>query len=682
MIKIKSLKLANFGSFVGEHTLDFSSRPNLIQIDSINNNTSGSSGGGKSTLFNSIEYVLGICDVPSTVLQSRLTKNAMWAELELETPLGSFTIKRGKSEGLTITGATESSGSVKVSEERLDQILGIHRDLIRPMLHKRQGEKGFFLSKTSKEAYQFMMKALSMDSLQTKQVYIESLIKTISGSLDTVSTILPSKESSLSSILSIESTLVAPIQEVPTEILAILEANLRKSEEYLVLTNSKMRSALALVEKPKDQFPNAFELTAQVKVLNDQMNALVLERDSLNTLKLNKQKEKGAEAQSLRDRIQLVTLANYQIPGLESQLDKVKKEIVIAYSKQCPTCAQGLQNNHSHVLDGLVIKAKTLDAALTDAKSKTMGLEELKAELKIVLSLEVTEFDQDLSDNNSQKAKIELLKNSIQSQINNHSMEVRANNAEAQNNYNIRLKEVELSHKDDLEDANNKHLAAARVFSDAKNKDSSFKEAKTRFDIQFNKIATEKTKLEAEIAPLQADLIRLNKELRVATEALRLVKSYSNQLFQDALAQVAERATEILSRIPNMSNASIVFDSQKETKSGSVKEEINPIVSIGEEIGIPLKSVSGGERASIDLAVDLAIVEMIESNTGNGIDLFILDEPFDGLDAICRENCLDVLRMNGSDRKIILVDHSTETKQLVKDRIVVIKDGSNSRLES
>jgi DNA repair ATPase RecN len=42
-----------------------------------NNNTGGSSGAGKSTVFNALDFLLGLNDLPVTVLQSRLTKSGI-----------------------------------------------------------------------------------------------------------------------------------------------------------------------------------------------------------------------------------------------------------------------------------------------------------------------------------------------------------------------------------------------------------------------------------------------------------------------------------------------------------------------------------------------------------------------------------------------------------------------------
>jgi DNA repair exonuclease SbcCD ATPase subunit len=185
---------------------------------------------------------------------------------------------------------------------------------------------------------------------------------------------------------------------------------------------------------------------------------------------------------------------------------------------------------------------------------------------------------------------------------------------------------------------------------------------------------------ESQIFELEEKNQKAVKMRAVSAEAVKIIRSYMNSLFQDALDAIAVKATQILSRIPNMATASIYFEGFKETKSGSIKDEVTAILTMDGEINIPIKSMSGGERTAIDLAVDLAVIDMIEEQAGKGLDIFILDEPFDGLDSICREECLQILQAHVTGKKIIVVDHSNETKEMVHDTIRVVRDGQESRI--
>ena len=150
MLSFKRLKFNNIGRFVEEQEIDFTKLSNLNQIEGQNSNTGGSSGSGKSTVFNAIDYLLGLNNLSSTVLQSRLTKEPITVDGEFELNGKSLLISRSK-KGLSISyDGNVIEGSSKLTEEKLDSLIGISRELFRKMLHKRQKEGGFFLDLTPK----------------------------------------------------------------------------------------------------------------------------------------------------------------------------------------------------------------------------------------------------------------------------------------------------------------------------------------------------------------------------------------------------------------------------------------------------------------------------------------------------------------------------------------------------
>jgi DNA repair exonuclease SbcCD ATPase subunit len=182
-----------------------------------------------------------------------------------------------------------------------------------------------------------------------------------------------------------------------------------------------------------------------------------------------------------------------------------------------------------------------------------------------------------------------------------------------------------------------------------------------------------------------ADIESLNKELSdtqilitVMEESKRFIKSYVTKIFQDSLDQIGDRATMILSNIPNMANSSIYFETAKETKDGKVKEEVTGIINMDGENEFPIKSLSGGERTSIDLAVDLAVIDLIESKAGKGLDLFVLDEPFVGLDSTASLAAIDLLKNIDSNKRIVIIEHNPEIKESIVDKITAVRNGTES----
>jgi DNA repair exonuclease SbcCD ATPase subunit len=161
------------------------------------------------------------------------------------------------------------------------------------------------------------------------------------------------------------------------------------------------------------------------------------------------------------------------------------------------------------------------------------------------------------------------------------------------------------------------------------------------------------------------------KEVLIAQETKRLIKSYTLQIFQETLDTVGENAGQILSKASNTATCSIYFEGCKETKSGTIKDEVNAIVNMNGENDIPIKTLSGGQRTVIDLAVDLAVIDVIENKVGKGASFFIIDEPFDGCCSETKEQLLEMFQQLNTGKQLILVDHSPELKQMIRDVITI-----------
>ena len=175
MLKLRNYSFSGIGRFVEKQTIDLESRNHLVQIDGHNTNTGGSSGAGKSTTVEALAFLLGISEIPATQLQSRITDDPAWVQGEFE---GDIVITRSKKDGLTIqTPEGNVSGNSKLAEEKLDQIIGVNRDLLKTMCYKRQKQGGFFLNLTPKQSYEFLMQCLDLGEYQNKIVKLDDLVK-------------------------------------------------------------------------------------------------------------------------------------------------------------------------------------------------------------------------------------------------------------------------------------------------------------------------------------------------------------------------------------------------------------------------------------------------------------------------------------------------------------------------
>jgi len=94
-----------------------------------------------------------------------------------------------------------------------------------------------------------------------------------------------------------------------------------------------------------------------------------------------------------------------------------------------------------------------------------------------------------------------------------------------------------------------------------------------------------------------------------------------------------------------------------------------------------LGSLSGGERRRVELCQAFALRELVRNRGGHSIDLLILDEPFESLDA---EGVEDVgkLLSTFSSSTIFVISHLPVFRDVVDNVLTVVKENGVSRLEA
>ena len=683
MINIKNITIKNAGRFVGEHKVNLSSFSGLVQVNGKNLNTGGSSGSGKSTIFEAIMYALGVGSTPSTILQSRLTKDSLEVELVFEKEDGEYTVTRSKNGGLTFKTPTGTySGSNKVAEEELQKSLAIPIDLVARVLHKKQKERGFFMSLTPKQTHSFLSNCLGLENWTKKQAKAQEDLKAVEARKASESASLLQKKSLFDYILQ------QPVPELPSEdpkplerAILSLTSDISKLEISITELSASSNLRLSSISKPIPIFvesPKLIEsLTEKIRVLNLEKTKISSDQQSKRIALLNNIK-------SLETAINKAKIDEASLEAVKKSLEILKPEIITLRKNICPTCTNPWEGGHQNSklnsaieeYKKLMTKEESLKASISSVESYPTVLEQEK---NLLLETEDTSKQNDtLNTISSLENERNLSQATYLSQISESQEQNNKNNE----SYLLEKQSVEQKFREDSHplafDLENK-----KVFrSDLSYKSTSLKKSIEVATLAIEKHKTDLVSANKEVESLTAKLAVTELELEKIDIASKAIDSYINASFQDSLSQIATRANEILSRVPNTATTTISFDSYKETKSGNIKEEVSILVHMDDELKVPLKSLSGGEETAIELAVDLAVIEMIEERSGIGFSLYILDEPFDGLDAVCKANCLEILSSGGTRKNIFIVDHSDETKEMIPSKLTVVRDGQLSNIEA
>jgi len=677
VLKLKKYSFSGVGRFVERQTINLENKSHLIQIDGHNTNTGGSSGAGKSTTIESLAFLLGISEIPATQLQSRITDEPIWVQGEFE---GGITITRSKKDGLTIQTPEETvSGNSKLAEEKLDEIIGVNRDLLKTMCYKRQKQGGFFLNLTPKQSYDFLMQCLDLKEFQNKIFKLDELIKNKYKprkiELDSSIKVLDDNIDQLKQLLS---------EKKPPE-------KEQQDESFLVTSMSSIKLDLLFIKKEKDKEISTagskpelvsviFEKDEELKNITNQINQV---KNIINDNIKNKNTEiqqASSAVFKIKEHLKELSQFRNKIEEINSFTSVLKEELQHLESGNCPTCLrvwgakentekaqqikEKIESNKKNIFEYLKEIEKIPHYKAMEQKAEELLQNRTNRIINVLEEKDLLELQEKQRSLINEKENIktssthewlEKLNKWTQTILNiNEKYDNKINYMESQ----IRELEHEIQ-KNELKKKN--YFQALQTYEiDCKNIN--------------DKISYNCNELQKQIDELKD----LEKNILLSEESVRLIKNFTLQKFQDTLNYIGYRATEIINLIPNMANAVIFFENSKETKSGSIKNEVNAVINLEGDTAVPIKTLSGGERTSADFAIDLAVGEMIENMTQKGVNFFIIDEGFDGLDSVSKIQCLEILKSLNTDKKILMIDHSSEVKEMIYDTIIVKRIGEKS----
>ena len=680
MIELLSLEFNNIGRFTSSQKISFENRDKLIQVDGSNKNTGGSSGSGKTTVFLALDYLLGINDIPSTVLQSRLTKNPIEVSGRFIVDKKQVVISRSKKNGLTIKIDNDTiSGNVKLAEEKLDELIGVPRKIFKKMVHKRQKQGGFFLSLTAKEMYQFLIQMLGLNDYLDKVDRISEHVKFLNELIIEKNNKIDKNEGIIAQLENILKDKKAPYCHLTEEEVLKIQEKITNIKEILVLKNESKISTIYQIEKPTKKESN---IESKIPELEKELIDLNKYKDSL----LN---EKNTKISNIKEAIRNIESDLTEVFKNKEYLETIKISLKDLNNKkkhiesnECHTCKQkwtgdGAKQEIININNLIGIKAEEALMCKSKIDLENDLIIKIEKAKEIMLKIENSDITSEINDKISKSQNLLVEE---KSRITGHIANINNEYLQAQLDYKnlveekSKLLDIEINDmKDILNSLNLEYMEKSSSLN-------SYRESLIRHNKEVEELKLTISRQNTILKKFQEHSQKCKNTLLVAEEAKRCIKTYTLQIFQETLDTIGESASDMLSGIPNMSNSTIYFEGCKENKDGSIKDEVNAVINMEGIDKIPLKSLSGGEETAIELAVDLAVIDVIETKANKGANFYITDEPFDGLDSICKENCLHILSRSNTNKKIIMVDHSSELKEQVSDIITVTRDGEFSQV--
>lgn len=681
MIKLKKLSFKGIGRFVDTQEISFEGLSNLVQIDGKNNNTGGSSGSAKSTVFNALDFLFGLNSIPNSMLQSRLTEDSIFVEGEFDLDGQALVISRGKKLKIVLNGDI-TTGSSKVTEEKLDQIIAIPRHLFRPMLHKKQREPGFFLSFTPAEMNSFLTDCLGLSDFKGKIDSLDKKIADLSKMISSLTSALEANYSGLKASTDAIATLGStPIKEVDQNAILHLKRQLELATNQLNDVSEKHVKELKSLENSRPTLQSFPFDSTELKRLEKELDNIVKERDPIKSREL--EQEHSRQKKVSEHRVLQAELNDKIRRGKEAKEEATKcaAEILKIRNSICPRCEQSWVNETAKLEEEKILnKINALKGTISVGEISSIQLETAQEKLDYELSAPLPDNSEYLKKLDGQERLLrDLYLTEKKKEEENRQRELNINRSklDAFTEQEKLLRQMQNSEKLLFQGQIDIHRRSLEI---AAMKFKSYEDMKVRYDNSLKALEVQQSSYDEKITDTLLGLQEVNTTLAVAEELKKAIKSYLSCSFDEALETISENATKMIQSIPNMANATIQLEGTKETKDGKVKEEVNAIIHMDGEENVPVKTLCGGERASADIAIDLAALGLIEDRTNKGIDIFCLDEPFTGLDSTNIEMVLEVLKNANTHKKLIVVDHNPVVKEQISDRITVIRDGLTSRV--
>ncbi len=155
------------------------------------------------------------------------------------------------------------------------------------------------------------------------------------------------------------------------------------------------------------------------------------------------------------------------------------------------------------------------------------------------------------------------------------------------------------------------------------------------------------------------------------------IKSY---LLDSVTPFLNKKANHYLRKLAG-STTEIVFSTQTQLKSGEVREkfdiQINNLVGGGS-----YTANSSGEKRRIDLAISLALQDLVMTRSSGKLNILLYDEIFDSLDAVGCENAIQLLQeIQKNVESIYVITHNNILKAYFDKYLTVTKENGMSTVK-
>lgn len=664
----------------------------------------GPSGSGKTTIGEGIAFALGYSNFSATDLQSWnwLSKEPLRVVLELETTKGALRVTRGKGANILMPGEDKPRTSVSAIKDGLNQALEINTEkYLAPLTYRSQKTPGLFLSMIDSEKKSFLTRLLGLEVFEAADRQSVANISTLSDKVAAeqfkhqhlTENIPPAPEPPKQhEVLQYQAAVVEAESEV--ERLTTVLDGTRSLDVHLSEQQAAKATAIKNEWKPRiAAAKTVFESVPPTNTKQYEADLAEAQRSAQHHAQRHRAEITLVEKE-LESALYVVNTLKALIakkPGATSKLMQAEADLdQISNSGQCYVCKRDWPEDENQVQAlarcnaDIAVQRKIIadaDIAAAQGVEFEQAIQNIRARIAEMKAVDPVPPELVLL-----QRKLVGLIASAKSERDVVVANTRAEYLRIQGEANAAIQAASVMTPEEeqvrrtLGDLQNALTAATYKVAAAKQTVASAQRENEMAKSHYNQAADQYNRHAQLVAKALADVNAAEEALAQEKDFLGMVRGFLSYIFDETLARIADATNARLALIPNVSDLTLRFASERETGTGKLRQEIIPVCEKNGH-SIPLKAgVSGGMYTVVELAVDLSLADVISERTGVYPGFLVLDEAFEGLDATSKVAVFDLLKDTSKDRAILVVDHACEMKELFDSRIRMDFDGTRTQV--
>ena len=598
--KITKLEIENFRSIQDKVTLSL--KPGLFSIEGINyTETNSTNGCGKSTLISALFWALTGSSLTNEVLADEVvnlkTNKNCRVSVYIETEKDEIKVTRvrkdvdkGNNLILEINGQDLSCHKVADTQDRINKLIKIPFDLLRNTIIMTSGMESAFSGLTPQQRIN------TLESIRDYSIW-EKIRDEANRDIKVYNTEISNNNAEINTIegsISVYNRMIESTKEKCANLIASFDKN--KITETINTLISEMKEIDELVTKKQDEIDNFDRGIFNDKDIKDQMTKLI---EDSNQLKLQKQEKKNKAEWEIKE-------LNFSVSNIERDISVINKWFT---NDTCPTCGRKLDRTQEEI--------ESKNNELAQLKTK-------KAEKEAEVEKKTTELNDNVSDNIDVVLEANRKKYSeLQKQLDDGQQQERERN----NQYQMLLNQL-----------------------------SSLKRDKDNKQAEIDKLNLSLNSYDSQISGFNTDIASYTEEIRKLTENKADLEKANSQLeakkrlsdfYYKLLGAKGELRPYLLSKdIAYLNNKMQSYINRffKNTEVALLLNNAAIDIKIqADGVTKSISSLSGGEKKRVDISIQLALYDLIQTVSQSKFNLLCLDEIESQLDPIGCEQLIEII---------------------------------------